>query len=55
MTKGGPNHATDFVSYDAYRMFDQGDYGVATAMATVLFAVVILVGLGAYRLTVTPA
>jgi ABC-type sugar transport system permease subunit len=55
MTKGGPNRATNFVSYDAYRMFDLGDYGVATAMATVLFAMVILIGLGAYRLTARAA
>jgi multiple sugar transport system permease protein len=48
MTKGGPNDATNFVSYAAWQMFDQGDYGRATAMATVLFGIVMLVGLGAY-------
>jgi ABC-type sugar transport system permease subunit len=51
MTKGGPNDATNFVSYLAWQMFDQGDYGRATAMATVLFAIVMLVGLGAYRVS----
>ncbi len=51
MTKGGPNDATNFVSYLAWQMFDQGDYGRATAMATVLFAIVMLVGLGAYRMS----
>ena len=54
MTKGGPNDATNFVSYAAWQMFDQGDYGRATAMATVLFAVVILAGLGAYRASDRP-
>jgi ABC-type sugar transport system permease subunit len=29
-------------------MFDQGQYGEATAMATVLFGIVILLGLGTY-------
>jgi multiple sugar transport system permease protein len=51
MTKGGPNDATNFVSYYAYQMFDQSEYGQATAMATVLFAVVIVAALGAYALS----
>ncbi|MFV0335102.1 MAG: carbohydrate ABC transporter permease [Tropicimonas sp.] len=50
MTKGGPNGATNFVSYYAYSLFDQGRYGEATAMATILFVIVALVGLLAYRL-----
>lgn len=50
MTKGGPNDATNFVSFYAYRLFDQGRYGEATAMATILFAVVVVLSLGAYRL-----
>ena len=40
--------ATDFVSYLAYQLFDQSQYGQATAMATVLFGIVMLAGLGAY-------
>ncbi|WP_319529812.1 sugar ABC transporter permease [uncultured Cohaesibacter sp.] len=50
MTKGGPNEATNFVSYYAYSLFDQGRYGEATAMATILFVIVALCGLMAYRL-----
>jgi len=46
MTKGGPNDATNFVSYYAYQLFEQGRYGEATAMATILFAVVIALALG---------
>lgn len=42
MTKGGPNETTNFVSYYAYQLFDQGRYGEATAMATVLFALILL-------------
>ena len=42
MTKGGPNDATNFVSYYAYQLFDQGRYGEATAMASVLFAIVMV-------------
>jgi ABC-type sugar transport system permease subunit len=50
MTKGGPNDATNFVSYYAYQLFDQGRYGEATAMASVLFAIVILLALAMMRL-----
>ncbi|MBV9735229.1 MAG: sugar ABC transporter permease [Acidisphaera sp.] len=50
MTKGGPNGATNFVSYYAYEMFDQGNYGQATAMATLLFAIVLLAASTAWRL-----
>lgn len=49
-TKGGPNGATDFLSYHAYQYFDQARYGEATAMATVLFAIVLAVALTAYAL-----
>jgi ABC-type sugar transport system permease subunit len=42
MTKGGPSESTNFVSYYAYTLFDQGRYGEATAMATVLFAMVMM-------------
>lgn len=51
MTKGGPSDATNFVSYYAYQAFDAAQYGQATAMATVLFGVVILVAGASYRLT----
>lgn len=47
MSKGGPNFATNFVSYYAYTRFDSAQYGEATAMATVLFAAVALLTLGA--------
>ncbi len=50
MTKGGPSGSTNFVSYYAYQLFDQGRYGEATAMATILFAIVIVISVAAYRL-----
>ncbi len=49
-TKGGPNGATDFLSYHAYQYFDQGRYGEATAMASVLFVIVLGVAVGVYGL-----
>jgi multiple sugar transport system permease protein len=50
MTKGGPNGLTNFVSYAAYQLFDQARYGEATAMATILFALVMIVALAAFFL-----
>ncbi|MBV8911766.1 MAG: sugar ABC transporter permease, partial [Acetobacteraceae bacterium] len=55
MTKGGPADATNFVSYYAYQQFESAEYGQATAMATVLFAVVLLIALTAYRRAARPA
>jgi ABC-type sugar transport system permease subunit len=49
MTKGGPNDATNFLSYYAYQLFDQGRYGEATAMASVLFAIVIVLAVALMR------
>lgn len=51
MTKGGPADATNFVSYYAYQQFDGAQYGQATAMATVLFGIVLAIALLAYRRT----
>jgi ABC-type sugar transport system permease subunit len=48
MTKGGPADRTNFVSYFAYQLFDQGRYGEATAMATILFAIVAALSLGMF-------
>jgi len=45
MTQGGPNYASNFVSYYAYSKFKIGDYGEAAAMGTVLFAAVIFLTL----------
>lgn len=50
ITKGGPNFATNFVSYFAYTKFDSAQYGEAAAMATVLFVGVGLIALGSLLL-----
>jgi ABC-type sugar transport system permease subunit len=50
MTKGGPADSTNFVSFYAYQLFDQGRYGEATAMATILFGIVAVLALAAYRI-----
>ena len=48
ITKGGPNFATNFVSYFAYTKFDTALYGEATAMATILFVIVFAIAAGTY-------
>lgn len=48
ITKGGPAGETNFVSYYAYQRFDQAQYGEAAAMASVLFAAVMVLALGLY-------
>ncbi|WP_226781213.1 carbohydrate ABC transporter permease [Oceaniglobus trochenteri] len=49
MTNGGPNYATNFLSFYAYSKFNLADYGQALAMATVLFAIVIGLAVVVYR------
>lgn len=48
ITKGGPNFATNFVSYFAYTKFDTALYGEATAMATILFVIVFAIAAATY-------
>lgn len=46
ITKGGPNFASNFLSYYAYTRFDVAKYGEAMAMATILFVLVAVLALG---------
>ena len=48
ITRGGPNFATNFVSYFAYTKFDTALYGEATAAATILFVIVFGIAAGTY-------
>ncbi|MBO6636954.1 MAG: sugar ABC transporter permease [Roseitalea sp.] len=50
ITKGGPAGSTNFVSYHAYQMFDQAQYGKAAAMASTLFAGVMVLAFFVYWL-----
>jgi ABC-type sugar transport system permease subunit len=49
VTGGGPNYATNFLSFYAYSRFNLADYGQALAMATVLFALVIALAVLVWR------
>ena len=41
MSQGGPNYASNFLSYYAYSKFRIAEYGQATAMGSILFLVVV--------------
>lgn len=50
MTKGGPNYSTTFYVYYLYQeAFTQGDLGYASALAWVLFVVVLIVTIVLFR------
>lgn len=42
ITFGGPNYATNFLSYYAYSKYEKMDFGMATAIATFLFALIVI-------------
>lgn len=48
VTKGGPVFSTNFVSYYAWTKFNSAQYGEATAIATVLFAIVFALAAASY-------
>lgn len=49
VSRGGPNFATEFVSYYAWNRFSTAQYGEATAIATLLFVAVLATTGAAYR------
>jgi len=50
ITFGGPNYATNFLSYYAYSKYEKMDFGSATAIATMLFIFIILLTLVGMRM-----
>jgi raffinose/stachyose/melibiose transport system permease protein len=50
LTNGGPGYATDVVFTSVFKEFGQGRYGVATALSTVLFIIMITMGYFVIRL-----
>lgn len=51
MSQGGPNYASNFVSYYAYSKFRIAEYGQATAMGTILFIIVVIISLSLRRMS----
>ncbi len=50
ITFGGPNYATNFLSFYAYSKYEKMDFGSATAIATLLFIFIILLTLFGLKL-----
>jgi raffinose/stachyose/melibiose transport system permease protein len=49
-TNGGPGYATEVVQTGIFKSFSQGQYGLGTAMSSVLSVILIVVGYGVIRL-----
>jgi raffinose/stachyose/melibiose transport system permease protein len=50
LTNGGPGYATDVVFTSVFKEFGQGRYGVATALSSVLFIIMVVSGYFVIRL-----
>ena len=50
MTNGGPGYATEVLSTGIFKAFSQGQYGLGTAISTILFLILIAAGYGVIRL-----
>jgi sn-glycerol 3-phosphate transport system permease protein len=49
LTQGGPDNSTNVVVYSIFRETQGGDYGVASAQAVILFAILVLLTLFQFR------
>jgi raffinose/stachyose/melibiose transport system permease protein len=49
-TNGGPGYASEVVQTGIFRAFSNGEYGLGTALSSVLFAVLVVVGYAVVRL-----
>ena len=50
LTNGGPGYATDVLMTGIFRAFSQGQYGLGTAITSILFLILIVVGYFVIRL-----
>ena len=49
-TNGGPGYATETIATDIFKSFSQGQYGLGTAVSTILFMILLVVGYFVIRL-----
>lgn len=45
MTNGGPGHATEVITTYSYQLYSSGNYGMATALNTILFVITTIIGI----------
>ena len=50
MTNGGPGYATEMIATDIFKSFSLGQYGLGTAVSTVLFLILLVAGYFVIRL-----
>lgn len=50
MTNGGPGYATEVISTEIFKAFSRGQYGLGTAVSTVLFLITLVTGFVVIRL-----
>jgi len=50
LTNGGPGYATEVISTGIFRAFSQGQYGLGTAISSILFVILIVAGYLVIRL-----
>jgi raffinose/stachyose/melibiose transport system permease protein len=50
MTNGGPGYATEVLQTGIFKAFSQGQYGLGTALNSILFIILIAAGYGVIRL-----
>ncbi len=50
LTNGGPGYATEVISTEIFKTFSQGQYGLGTAISSILFLILIIAGYIVIRL-----
>ncbi len=50
LTNGGPGYATETIATDIFKSFSEGQYGLGTAVSTILFIILLVVGYFVIRL-----
>ncbi len=45
LTNGGPGHTTEVITTYSYQLFSNGNYGMATALNTILFLITAVIGI----------
>jgi raffinose/stachyose/melibiose transport system permease protein len=53
-TNGGPGYASEVVQTGIFKTFSQGQYGLGTALSSILFVILAVVGFGVIRLLERP-
>ena len=53
-TNGGPGYASEVVQTGIFKTFSQGQYGLGTALSSILFVILAVVGYGVIRLLERP-